>query len=58
MQKLLLLIPLALVALVLWLPSLLPTAILAFIGWAALSAAGIAGIALFLLSAFADAMKS
>lgn len=52
------LIPLTLVGLALWLPSLIPASALAVIGYVALSIGGIAGVALLVLAVMAAGMKS
>ena len=41
-----------------WLPSLLPTAALAAVGWLALSASGIAALVFILFSGLASAMRA
>lgn len=51
-------VALALLGLALWLPSLLPTAVLAFIGHAVISLAVIGAVALYFASGFARYMAS
>lgn len=58
MHKLLWLIPLSLVALAIWLPSLIPAAALGIIGWAALSLAGTAAVAFLVMWLLAGSMAS
>lgn len=57
MHRLLWLIPLALISLAMWLPSLIPAGVLAIIGWAFLSLAGVVAVLLFIMHGFAEAMR-
>lgn len=52
------LLPLAVVVLAAWLPGLLPEAVKAFIGHAVLSLTVIAALILWLVSGYAQAMRS
>lgn len=58
MRRLLWLIPFALAALAVWLPSLIPAAVLGLVGWAALTLAGLAAVASLVVWLLAAGMAS
>lgn len=58
MHKLFWLIPIALIILMIWLPSLLAASVLAIIGWAVLSLGGIVLVGFFVVWLIAAGMAS
>ena len=58
MHRLLWLVPLALIALAIWLPSLLPLGVLAFLGHVLLTLGGIGGVVFLIMWLLAAGMKS